>query len=448
MYKSNPIGKKFFYMLRMLSLSGFLMVCNATSPVLAGTFEGNQLFVSPTGNDGVSRAQNTIATPWKTISKAMLTAEAGDVVNFRAGTYTVTSDIITHDAANDGTVDKRIVYTNYKDEEVTFSGGRIRIDRKYWTISGINGTTGSILFWVGKDTDGDNIIIENGTFKLTQEGGASNYAPITLQTAGSYNAIIRNNTFIGPGAGLNENTAGLFVWRSRGLKVYGNEFSGFPSALFYKHPNNAADTGIEFYGNYFHDNAQGMKLASLYANVHDNLFVNDEIRVGQAGGTGDAGPTNHGGDYNNIHHNTLYNSKISLIATNEGDGWGATNNTVKDNIFHYGSLRIAPYDVTPHNTTTDYNLYPATERIVNNRINYTLSFWKAFYGQDARSIEGNATFVGGSNPSSISGYLLSNSSLGYKQASDGKDLGANISLLLNLGLDGVARPKPPLVSAP
>lgn len=205
--------KTLFLLKRWLPVCLFLITAGIPSTIMAGTFEGNQLYVALGGDDSVSRANNDINTPWLTIDKAMQSAEAGDVVNFREGTYNSDVEIRTHNTANEGTALNRIVFTNYADEVVLWNdtGGRIYIDRKYWTISGINLKTGNNLIFVGKDTDGDYFIYEDGTATLTGEGGSSNYAPITLQTAGSYNVIIRNNTFIGPGAGLNENTAGLFV---------------------------------------------------------------------------------------------------------------------------------------------------------------------------------------------------------------------------------------------
>jgi len=448
MLKFKSIGKVSFNIARILYLSVSLLICSALNPVLAGVFAGNQLFVSPTGNDAVTRLANSIDNPWRTVSKAMLTAEAGDVVNFRAGTYTISSDIITNGSvstANEGTADNRIVYTNYQNESVLFNaaGGVIQIDRRYWTISGINGISNSKVFWIGKDADGDNFIIEKGTFTLTQEGGASNRAPLVFQTAGSDNAIVRDCRFFGPGKYKNANTAGVFIFRSKNIKILNNEFSGFPSALFYKHPGVDSQTGIEFAYNYFHDNDIGVRTVTMYANIHDNLFVDSSIQVGQGGGTGDAGPTNQGGDFNTIANNTFYNVSATLLGLSAGEGYGATNNVLRDNVFT-SRLRLIPFKVTPHNTTLDFNLYTTGVAVNNNRIDYNLSSWKSFYGQDANSIAGAPVFKGGSTPEFIFDYALVSNSPGFKQASDGGDMGANMSLVGINGQDGLARPKPPI----
>ncbi len=429
---------------RILSLSVSLLICSALNPALAGVFEGNQLFVSPSGNDSVTRLTNNINNPWKTVSKAMLTAEAGDVVNFRAGTYLISSDIITNGSvstASEGTADNRIVYTNYQNENVLFNaaGGVIHIDRRYWTISGIDGISDSKVFWIGKDTNGDNLIIEKGTFTLTQEGGSSNRAPLVFQTAGSDNAIVRNCRFLGPGKFKNPNTAGIFIFRSKNIKILNNEFSGFPSALFYKHPGVDEQTGIEFAYNYFYDNGIGIRTVTMYANIHNNLFVRSSLQVGQGGGFGDAGPTNQGGDFNTIANNTFYGVSATLLGLKDTEGYGATNNLLMDNVFT-SRLRLIPFKVTPHLTTLDYNLYPVNTAVNNNKIDYDLSSWQAFYGQDANSISGTAKFIGGASPSSVFDYALASDSPGYKAASNGADMGANMALIS----DGKT-PKPPVI---
>ena len=49
--------------------------------------------------------------------------------------------------------------------------------------------------------------------------------------------------------------------------------------------------------------------------------------------------------------------------------------------------------------------------------------------QDANSIDGVPTFVGGSTPSTIAGYALANGSNGILAASDGTDMGADVSIV-------------------
>jgi hypothetical protein len=77
----------------------------------------------------------------------------------------------------------------------------------------------------------------------------------------------------------------------------------------------------------------------------------------------------------------------------------------------------------------DYNLYNSTTAVVNNRVNYTLSGWQTYYSQDANSISGSPTFVGGGSPSTIADFALTAASDGYQASSTGADIGANVSLV-------------------
>lgn len=163
----------------------------------------------------------------------------------------------------------------------------------------------------------------------------------------------------------------------------------------------------------------------IAASIHDNLILDGTILLGDASGTGDAGPINHGGDDNLIAHSTFYNSALILRSAPEDEGSGALGNIVINNLIMDLST-IFPYEDTPHFTVLEYNLYP-TEAVMNNSITYTLADWRAFYGQDANSITGRPVFKGGDTPTRIPDYQLTVDSLGFEGASDGKDLGADIS---------------------
>jgi hypothetical protein len=81
--------------------------------------DASPLFVSPTGSDSVTRAGNDIDHPWLTVSKAVTTAEAGDTVYFRSGTYTISSSIDTSSSGNAGTEANPITYKPYPSETAT-----------------------------------------------------------------------------------------------------------------------------------------------------------------------------------------------------------------------------------------------------------------------------------------------------------------------------------------
>ncbi len=442
----NNIDKSVSY-LKVLSIAALLLMGSSVSPVFAGIFAGNQLYVSTTGDDNVSRANNSISTPWQTIRQAMTLAQPGDVINFRAGTYSVNTRIETSGLGVDGTAGNRIVFTNYESEFVLFNGSdRIQLDKDYWTFSGINvDSTGRFLF-VGDAGGGDNLIFEKGTFTQLAEGGGANFSPIYFFAGGGDNGIVRDSRFIGPGSDKNENTAGVFAFRTKGLKVLNNEFSGFPGGVYYKHPGVPGNTGIEIAYNYFHGNAKPIESSMINASIHDNLIVGGSLFLGGSAGTGDDG-SNSGGDDNRIVHNTFYNARPRLIGQASGEGYGAQDNILRDNLIAKvdpttQTFHLIPFKATPHGTTLNYNLYPTGDMIHNNGTSYTLTEWQAFYGQDANSIAGTPVFVGGSSPSSIADYALVSGSPGDNAGSDGFDMGANINLVGPDGL-GLARPNPP-----
>ena len=85
-----------------------------------GVTEYNNYYVAPTpigddSNDG------SFDSPWTTPEKAWHNAQAGDVVYFRGGTYTITTAVNTKYHGYDGTAENPIVFRNYPDETVTFS---------------------------------------------------------------------------------------------------------------------------------------------------------------------------------------------------------------------------------------------------------------------------------------------------------------------------------------
>jgi hypothetical protein len=428
-------------------LTLFILLASSVvfNQAIAGDFSGNQLFVSSIGDDNVTRENNNIDNPWLTVNKALLTAVAGDVVNFRSATYYIDSPIDTAFEGSDGTVNNRITFTNYEDEVVLFSslaGNKISIDKKYWTFSGINGESNVTLFHIGQRGSGkaDNFILEKGTMTQTAAGGGANVSPVLFQDSGAKNGIIRDMHFIGPGKDLNENTAGVFAFRSQGLKVLNNEFTGFPSAVYYKHPGVPNNTGIEIAYNYFHDNKAGIKSSSIFAYIHDNLFVDSSFITGQSGGFGDDG-NNAGADNNYISHNSFYNSELELVGL-DGEGFGAMNNSVINNVFTK-TLKLIRYKDIDHKNKTDFNLYPlSVDAVENNYTRYTLIQWQNFHMQDSNSISGSATFVGGLEPTKVADYALFANSQGTNVASDGRDMGANIALV-GIGENLISTTNPP-----
>ena len=151
--------------------------------------EAKDLFVSTTGNDAVTYANNDINNPWLTVEKAWADAQTNDVVYYRAGTYTITAQI------NNLTSGASVTHTNYQDEVVTWESslcdgaesdhGVIHVSEDNITVDGINGNwTGSedcfadtgffVMGWSAKAVSADYFTLKDGDWtsaKYGQNGG-------------------------------------------------------------------------------------------------------------------------------------------------------------------------------------------------------------------------------------------------------------------------------------
>jgi len=229
--------------------------------------------------------------------------------------------------------------------------------------------------------------------------------------------VIENNVIIGPGSGVHANTNGIIALRAIELTIRNNEISNVPIGIYFKHANEQRDDNNEIAYNYIHDTSRDpLFINGNYVRVHDNLLGknNEDMGINEANGV-------PGGDYNNIYHNTL----VCGIGLSRDSG-GATYNVFKNNII-MKTMNIHPYSSTTHNSTMDYNLYSSGTAVREFDKDYSLSDWKSHYGEDANSISGSPTFVGGSSPNTIEGFALASGSIGKNAASGGKDIGADIS---------------------
>ncbi|WP_152971976.1 hypothetical protein [Desulfatitalea tepidiphila] len=400
------------------------------------------LYVSQGGNDNYSYEQNDISHPWRTVSRAFSSVNPGDTVYFTQGEYPIQSTIETKSNPNPSSSSNRVLFTNYSNQTVSFISSvnrAIYIDRDYYEVQGIAFTGPGTFWYIGNTNNATHFKISDCRGVLTGEGGSENIGLVRFQAARASYGQVENCDFTGPNRWGNINTAGVFVFRSQGIKVFRTVFNNFPRAIYYKHTCIPENTGIEFAYNYFYNNSSGIVTVSQYADIHDNLFVNCGMLIGEDGGTGDDG-SNAGGDHNIIRHNTFYGGAIQLIRSSSNDGSGAQYNTMRDNVFS-NTVEVFRYGSWPHYSTLHHNLYPSGTAVINNRVNYNLSSWQSYFRQDDGSLSGELTFVGGDSPSSIEGFALNSTSLGYRAASDGKDMGADISAV-GLGSSTPVEPTP------
>jgi parallel beta-helix repeat protein len=169
------------------------------------------LYVSPTGSDSVSRAGNTLSTPWRTIQKAATTAQPGDVVYVRAGTY---AEFINVGVS--GTASQPIILRNYPEERVIIDPVDALISSSNESVILIQNRSHIIiqgLIIQGLAFAGTNIT-PTGIHVRSQGGGSST----GVQLRGNIiRRIYQNSTDSG---------SNRFSYNAHGIKVFGRNANG------------------------------------------------------------------------------------------------------------------------------------------------------------------------------------------------------------------------------
>lgn len=419
MKKTQLIGKTIFCLFTSLIIL-----------VLAGAAHAATYYVATTGNDA---NPGTISQPWKTPQKAWQSAQAGDTVYFRGGTYAITSTISTYSQGYHGTAGSPITFASYTGETATLDASGtavvpvIRIEKDYNIVDGINLKSQGSFFTIGYDSGrGTGFTLKNSVAAMTV--GEGDNSGIVKAYAGPSNVSIESSVITGPGTSVNANNAAIWFSRTRGAKVKNTIISGFPSGIYFKHSNTLADSGVEFSYNYIYGCTWGIHSVANYAVIKHNILKNTtDIYNGDDGGLGDGGL---GCQYNTITHNTLMSG---MNFQHQGNGT-CTYNTVTNNIFR-AQNQYAQYATSPVYMSPDHNLYISGNALVASKVTYTLTSWRTFLGgcpgtsRDCNSITGSPVFVGGASPSTITGFALSAGSPGKNAASDGTDMGANPTLV-------------------
>lgn len=431
------------------------------------------IFVATDGNNSVSYENNSINSPWKTVEKGLYSIKAGDTLYIREGTYKQDRILTVHSEyrnknmsrasiimnAESGTKDKPVFIKNYNNEDVVLDLKGLSLflnldNKSYWNFEGLTFQNADVVFYVGEDSKSTHNGFRNLKIYSSSNNKNPNSGMIHFVNINAEYAIIENNYFLGTSesrkaydddtsANAGKTYSCVYMRRVRHVKVLNNVCKNVMIGMFYKHkPLTIAEAesetkiydpspiDIEIAYNFIENTPRaGLYINSNYAHIHNNIFGQSNAFIVNNEGSGSPG-----GDYNRYEHNTFYTGGLNLTEqTQSGDSFpGSNNNIVKNNLFLDGphSVRIHWYNSSlPHNTTMDYNVYSHVEPVGANGIKYSFSTWQSFYGQDEGSKSGTVQFVGGSSPSSIAGYALSPSSAGYKAASDGRDIGANVSLV-------------------
>lgn len=125
---------------------------------------GEKIYVSPTGADG---AAGTLASPYRTIAKALSAAGAGDAVYLRGGSY---PDLVSAYAT--GTSSAPVYLTAYPGEKPVITG-RLKIYASNFRVSnlvfqGSAYNTETALIWI---KDGSNVEISNNEIRNSDGSG-------------------------------------------------------------------------------------------------------------------------------------------------------------------------------------------------------------------------------------------------------------------------------------
>jgi hypothetical protein len=211
---------------------------------------------------------------------------------------------------------------------------------------------------------------------------------------------ISNNLFSGSGSALPNNCSdGVQINGAAYGTVIGpgNEFTAMAESTCVAHVDPIQffnDSNTTVTGNWFHDNGDGSGGVMTPDGTQNTIITNNVFAS-----TGYAYAVNCGGCVNVlIEHNTVNPSQAIHFANANGGG-ASSGNTLRNNILLGGSQN--------QGTTVTFNLYAS--------------------GGTGTNINGTPTYVGGSTPSTYAGYALTTGSTGHNAASDGHDMGINIT---------------------
>lgn len=387
---------------------------------MAQNSEAATYYVAQNGHNGATGLNNTTdasSGAWATPQHAWYTAQAGDTVYFRGGTYTISGQIDTaRTSGYDGRSDAWIEFTRYENESVTIKGtntglqAMFKIGRDYNYIHDINfdGNGDNRIFMVGYDTNNsvEGFRIENCT--LTNWANGDNCTALYLGESWSAvrasNLIVKNNTIIGRADANHHNYCGIMVFGADDYQIENNEVSQISRGIYLKHSSiSNNDTGKTVKNNWVHDqhNSDTGHLGALaisdnYVTVSNNIG-HYSIIVGEDGQGGAGAPR---GTHCTIDHNTMLTYGFQFYQSNPNSSY----NTITNNLF----LPSATQTNYGTGNVFNYNLYGSGSKIGSN------------------DVVGTPTFAAGSGALA---YALAAGSVGKNAASGGKDMGADVTLV-------------------
>jgi hypothetical protein len=371
------------------------------------------------GSSQVSWAACTqTLSPGANVASAVSSVAAGSTICLNSGNYgsvsftniIKTSDVTVQSVSgNTASLSLKIYGSNHlKFQNLTIPGLDISgSTTKNITVSG-SAFTGQALLSMNGNTNA-NIVIDGNTFDGITV--CTNCYEGRLQIAGGTNPVgvtIKNNHFGGGGEsdGIQYGAPGVVIGP-------GNIFEGLVQGNYGRHIDAIQGYGQSnstITGNYFNNNTIyiGMYDGGSNETITNNVFgpsaTNEQkLQLGAIQGL-------------NFIHNTVKGSYV--VAQGAKTGMPKNINAVYRNNIFVGT-RIADTGDQPgcaSGCVYEYNLFSSSSN-----------------ARGTNTIIGIPTFIDGAFPSTMLGYPLTSSSLGYKAAKDGNDMGINMGVTSNVG---------------
>lgn len=382
------------------------------------------------GNDTTSYAENSLATPWRTIGRAAWgntdrsrpvpqeAAKSGDVVRIAAGTYVTIGTgqrfEPAYQPANSGEAGRPIRFEGSGEVRLEYSNGRgpmIGATRRHyieWSGFTIDeakapstSDTGPVTFLGVTGGAIEHSTLTGNPSWTAREG--DNYPAVRLEDAS--NVRVFSNVIVDFGGQTSgdgdENHAGVETYRSYPVIIENNRIVNCGAGIYMKavNPSTLVVDTVAIRYNVFENNRSGIRVLRMPMTskapmlIYQNLFHagND---YGVWWNFHDNGRTD--GTYVRVFNNTFHDNKFAAFAAyNNATFKAGTHGLFRNNIVSGGEYAIrmdtrdAKTNATKDRFDFEHNVYFGQRRgfaLIADRP-AALADWKHVYGQDAANPE-------------------------------------------------------------
>lgn len=340
--------------MRIAKFAAVLSLLAASATASAAT-----LYVSTSGNDA---NPGTLASPFRTITKASSAARAGDVVEVRGGVYGENVKI-----GAKGSATARIVFRSYPGETAIIDGATTALDSNLVTLAGAAYVDFSGFEVRNAKRIGicgypaNHVRITNNRIHRSERNGiyfGSTSSDVTIEGNAIYNNVLHNQYHTLTSGGWGQAVAISNTPRTtiRANKVHENDGEGIVVLLSDDAVVEKNEVRDNFSVGIYLDNAQTSKIDAnfVYSSGNTRYF-----RGGYpASGIGTANEnysTANPLDRLTITNNIVVNTKYGFYYSNEEAGGGLKNSIVANNTFHNASRAMLWIAAATHTGTTIQN---------------------------------------------------------------------------------------------